>query len=637
MSDNINVPVTPVVETPATAVVETPATAVVETPTVPVVETPTTAVVETPTVPVVETPEVKGQQFNDASYFQYQQGLFYEFLADCLVKWVADVRSAAKPNEQNVQQDASNPESQKQIRSFIDTWTYALYTRGIKRRRITYGPDLPDLSGVQSVDELPNASDLRAQHVIGQSPEADVAYLAAAKSGNAFQRVFYGTSSSVLLQFYYDKQAPGFVKTDPLTMFCRHVVFDLNSMSIISVGMPGALSYDAFMTSQGSDGVSIEEFLEGTMLVYNQRLGHFGQQSVVATQTANDEPSTSPGQHTSQPQHDWALSTRRKLGTSFFNNPGKTFDQMFRDNNTAAGTEFGDLDYLADKALVFNLEHAENRVVNPVITNRNTLVAAYQLPTDFSVVRESVGSILNAVFNAGCSQQPNSTDQPIDYSGLLKHAVMSHAVVAEVKQLSIQTVANDLTTHGVKGLRIPTRLFVYHGTDPLTVVNSMVANMDQYMAGVMLKTAGETRRTKVRNPTHYELLQIKGSGPITISDRNKHNLFKVYWNLRQRGPEAIQQFLDVFDNKTATYKNIFTWYDVLISGMNYQLFQEYHNVFVRKSMAAQSISYAFKPLCGELHKLYKSTRQPVTRDTVIQFISKLEHNQVYWRLFGIDA
>lgn len=598
---------------------------------------------------VMETP-VMQPQFNDASYFQYQQGLFYELLADCLVKWVADVKQASAKSqsetnsETSVNSDTSHVTQIKQIRSFIDTWTYALYTRGIKRRRITYGPDLPDLSSVQSVDSLPNVVELRAQGVVGQSPESDAAYLAAVKSGNAFQRVFYGNTSSALLQFYYDKQASGFVKSDPLTMFCRHVVFDLNSMSIISVGMPGALSYDAFMTSQGSDGVSIEEFLEGTMLVYNQRLGQFGQQSVTTMESStSDETSSAPA----QPQHDWALSTRRKLGTSFFNNPGKTFDQMFRENNTAAGTEFGDLDYLANKALVFNLEHEENRVVNPITNNRNTLVAAYQLPEDFNTVRTSVQGVLNAVFNAGVAQTKSadvSADAddhtqtvPVNNSEMLKHAVMSHAAVAEVKQLHVDQVIGDLVRRGVKGLRSPTRLFVYHGTDPLTVVNSMVANMDKYMAGVILKTAGETRRTKVRNPVHYELLSIKGSGPITISDRNKHNLFKVYWNLRQHGPDAIQQFLDVFDNKSATYKNIFTWYDVLISGMNHQLFQEYHNVFVRKTMQAQAISYAFKPLCGELHKLYKANRQPITRDSVIQFVAKLEHNQIYWRLFGIDA
>jgi hypothetical protein len=575
------------------------------------------------------------QQFNNSSYFQYQQGLFYELLADCLCKWVDQVKSAAAAAA------ASTPTTsveKPQIRSFIDTWTYALYTRGIKRRVSTYGPDLPDLSGVQTVDELPDAAQLRAQGVIGHSPEADAAYLAAAKSGNAFQRVFYGRSSSVLLQFYYDKQSPAFVKTDPLTMFCRHLVFDLNSMSIISVGVPGALSYDAFMSSQGSDGVCIEEFLEGTMVVYNQRLGLFGQQSV-ASQEPSADPLGNPDSNATQkqPQHDWALSTRRKLGTSFFNNPGKTFDQMFRENNTSTGTEFGDLDYLADKVLVFNVEHTENRVVNPQITNRNTLVAVYQLPTNFDAVRVSVGGILNAVFSVGVLQTPQNTAEPTEYASQLKYAVMAHAATAEIKQLPIQMVVDDLAQLSVKGLRTPTRLFVYHGTDPLAVVNSMIANMDKYMPGVVLKSVGETHRTKVRNPAHYELLKIKGSGPITISDRNKHNLFKVYWNLRQRGPDAVQQFLDVFDNKSATYKNIFTWYDVLISGMNHQLFQEYHNVFVRKSMPAQSISYAFKPLCGELHKIYKAGRQPVTRDTVIQFVGKLEHNQVYWRLFGIDA
>ena len=569
------------------------------------------------------------QQINDASYFQYQQGLFYGFLNECLLGWVKTIKCAAT---------AESP----QIRSFIDTWSYALYQRGIKRRVVGYGPDLLDFSNINSVDELSNVAELRAQGVIGSSDEQDAAYLAAAKSGNAFQRVFYGRTSSALLQFYYDKSANGFNKADPLTMFCRHLVFDLNTMSIVSVGLPGAISYDAFNTSIGTDGISIEEFLEGTMVVYNQRLSQFGLQSVSSQQQydVDEQAASTPGDK--KPQNDWALSTRRKLGTSFFNNPGKSFDQMFRENNTATGTEFGDLDYLANKVLVFNIEHAENRVVNPNTTNRNTLVAAYQLPQDFNHVRASVGNILNAVFSAGVQTTTRKDAETQDaetqqQANMLSQAIMTHAALCEIKQLPVADVITNLSAQGVNGLRAPTRLFVYHGTDPLTVINSMITNMDQYMAGVILKTAGETRRTKVRNPVHYELLKIKGSGPITISDRNKHNLFKVYWNLRQRGPDAIQQFLDVFDNKSATYKNIFTWYDILISGMNHQLFQEYHNVFVRKSMPAQAISYAFKPLCGELHKIYKTEHKPITRDSVIQFVSKLEHNQVYWRLFGIDA
>lgn len=590
------------------------------------------------------------QEINDASYFQYQQGLFYGLLNESLLSWVQQIKCAAG----TIASASSDPNLQ--IRSFIDTWCYALYQRGIKRRIVTYGSDLPDFSSIASVDELPNIAELRAQGVIGSSLEQDAAYLSAAKSGNAFQRVFYGRTSSALLQFYYDKSANGFNKTDPLTMFCRHLVFDLNSMSIVSIGLPGALSYDTFNTSIGSDGVSIEEYLEGTMVVYNQRLAQFGLQSVSAQQLDTDEQMLStPGDK--KPQNDWALSTRRKLGTSFFNNPGKSFDQMFRENNQSAGTEFGDIDYLADKVLVFNIEHAENRVVNPVITNRNTIVACYQLPADFNLVRASVSNLLNVVFNVGTQGQDqvepvtvcddnDGASLPVSentetiekkLADLLYQTVMGHAAVCEIRQILVSNVINDLTVQGVKGLRAPTRLFVYHGTNPQTVIQSMITNMDQYMAGVILKTAGETRRTKVRNPAHYELLKIKGSGPITISDRNKHNLFKVYWNLRQRGPDAIQQFLDVFDNKSATYKNIFTWYDILISGMNHQLFQEYHNVFVRKSMPAQAISYAFKPLCGELHKIYKAEHKPITRDSVIQFVVKLEHNQVYWRLFGIDA
>lgn len=636
-------------DTPSDVPTDTPADAPTDTPADAPTDTPADAPTDTHT-PVTNSVDASTEsvhtKYNDASYFQYQQRLFYELFADCLVNWIIDINKPVV---------ADKP---VQIKSFIETWTYALYTRGIKRRRITYGQNLPDLSTIETVDELPNIVELREQNIVGQSMEADAKYLLAVKSGNAFQQLFYGTSSSVLLQFYYDKRAPGFNKSDPLTMFCRHIVFDLNSLSIISTGLPGAIDYDNFIMSQGSDGICIEEFLEGTMLVYNQRLGQFGQQSVTTTSEQSIEPESNQKPTATVAQNDWALSTRRKLGTSFFNNPGKTFDQMFNDNNVIAHTDLTQIpcvDYLDDKVLVFNLEHSENRVVNPITNNRNTLVAVYQLPGDFNNVQKSVNSLLNIAFNAhmantSSSPSPSYSPSPslspsLDlrsdtlemlYDGL-KQIVMAHALVAEIKQLNVQAVVTDLMRLGVKGLNVPTRLFTYHGTEPLTVINSMIKNMDQYMAGVMLKTANETRRSKIRNPVHYNLLRIKGTRPITISDRNKHNLFEVYWNLRQRGLDAIQQFLEVFDNNLATYKNIFTWYEVLINGMNHQLFQEYHNVFVRKSMLPHAISYAFKPLCGELHKIYKTTRIPVSRDTVTQFITKLDHNQVYWRLFGIDA
>ena len=167
-------------------------------------------------------------------------------------------------------------------------------------------------------------------------------------------------------------------------------------------------------------------------------------------------------------------------------------------------------------------------------------------------------------------------------------------------------------------------------------ITALIAGMDEYCPGVMIKADGGLR-TKVRNPKYTELLTLKGNTPISIHSQNKKNLFKLFWQLRQAGPEHIAKFLDVFDTSAKHYTFIFDWYKNCTHQMTQNLYTEYMTVFVEKKRHASTIPYEFKPLIGELHKLYNATKQPTTKSRVIEFVNGMKWHQVYWRIFGVDS
>ena len=241
----------------------------------------------------------------------------------------------------------------REWKSFADYWTYALYRDcGVKRRYHRYGDDLV-------------ADD--------------------SESGKYLVK-FFGKSRGLLIQLFYDKSLPGYNKGNPVTQLCRHLVFDMNSMSIISLGVTKSLSTDVFEAMVGCNPhveesnnkvpVTVEKFLEGTMVVYNPRLAAF-KMSAISKQHEDEGDEGIPQTE----GKSWAVSTRKALGTSFFNNPGKTFQNMFDENMTAQGIDLSKLDdaYAQSHVFVFNTEHMENRIIHPAPKNLNTLVAVYKL------------------------------------------------------------------------------------------------------------------------------------------------------------------------------------------------------------------------------------------------------------------
>ena len=527
------------------------------------------------------------------TYLQSQITEFYQFLFACMVEW-----NRFRQVEDTSQGEFSKIKPKKKFRSFMDYWSYRLYGNfGLKRRIFKYGDDL----GESSTD---------------------------------LEKAFYGGSRHLLMQFFYDKSIPSYGKGKSISQLCRHLVFDINSMSIVSLGITKSIDVEEFKDELNvGDKVDIEEFLEGTMIIYNPRLALFNKEVQESekveegTETVVEEGNKKVVRCPRRKRH-FQISTRRSMGTSYFNNPGFSFQDMWNDTNEVTENDFSSLplDTWKQYGLVFTLQHPENRIVSPDIEKRNVLVGSYK----FRDTEES-----ETKFNAIFSDIGNLGDDGVKSKFETEFLGMVEGMVEVVPVTEMKTQLQDANIN-VDIPKVLGNVEFVSKEDFDVKVSEFIEKCDQFDIGVILRHSGSGKRSKVRNTDYTELMDLKGSGPITVSDKNKKQLFKVYWKLRQRKDKSIKKFLQIFDNEERVYTNIFDWYKNCIHDLTHKLFVEYLNAFVDKKKERAEIPFEFKPLCGELHKLYMNSREPTTKEKVIQFMNNLPFHQVYWRIFGLD-
>lgn len=468
-------------------------------------------------------------------------------------------------------------------RNFLEYWTYTLFRDyGIKRKIHKYG----------ETSESEYETDL--------------------------ERKIFGDNKKLLIQFYYNKGSKSYDKTKLITQLCRHMLFDFASFSIVSLGVTKSVELETMfnsipaITDEGHRNLVIEEFREGTMLVYNPSLNQFNYKIIqrdVDEETENSER---------QIRH-FETSTRRKIGTSYFNNPGMTFQQMFYDNNSSNNLNWDIIpNVIKEKyCFVFNVEHNENRIVSPFTINRNTLVAVYQLKK-----RKDNLSILTDLIR---------NDEISDDNEFMK---LRQDVITEIPPFMISQLFQS--TYG-QTVNIPKVISPFQGTykDLQRYTSNIISQQGKYDIGIVVKDMYSGLRSKVRNPSYSFLLELKGHLPMSLNEANNANLFRLWWRLKNT--RKIKKFLSVFETKSGEYEKLFrSYYDKLIA-MTQNLFDVYQSVFLRHEMHARDIEYKFKPMCGDLHKAYMAEQRGRTKKDVVEYINSREWFQIYWRLFGLST
>lgn len=465
-------------------------------------------------------------------------------------------------------------------RNFIEYFTYCLYKEyGIKRKINKYN--------VMTEEELLAMSD--------------------------DEKKIFGDNKYLLIQFYYEKSLTSYDKKNSIVQLCRHMLFDVASFSIVSLGITKSLDInDMFnelppINEYGHKHVIIEKLYEGSMLVYNKGLSKFNYDIIHEGDTDDDN------YHASK---QFEISTRRKIGTSYFNNPGKTFNDMFNENNQLSGLDLSKIDesFLSDYCLVFNVEHNDNRIVNPNTRNFNTLVGVYKLP---KITNNVIIDFINNKYYT-------------DFKNVL------YFVYNNITECSVFTFADKVFTDYHQSFNVPEVIQPFIGD--IHGLNQLLQNMSQYLstydAGFMVLDYYSCTHAKYRNQSYKELLELKGHYPIGLNEKNKYNLFKLWWRLRNN--KSINKFLSVFETSNGEYRNLFNSFYRLLVDLTNNLFTTYQHAFVKRLMPKQNIPYIFKPLCGDLHKNYLKKGAGIMLNDVITYVNSLTPSKLYWRLYYVE-
>ena len=489
---------------------------------------------------------------------------------------------------------------------------------------------------------------------------------------------------------YYSKTAKGYKNTDPITMLCRHMLLDLNSMRIMSLGIPKAVKLDAFCNTYSIDKTNPETnynvitntetktktetknekyrlyyFSEGTMMTYNPSLKKYNI-TIVNTESDNDDDDDDDeykyNDDTEMKQlenkltekldldknieikfnNQFMYSTRKVLGTGSFGS-NKSFLDMFEENNNVYNTKLDDIptSLIKDTVLVFNIEHPENNIISTIKRNTNTLCAVFRFKSE-ALSQDEFNNITSVMYTSELSPETISTI----YDGF---KTLGNNMVTQIQVANYKKYLSDNNVNINFYLPKIVKSFenVSASTDPKSIkeqinVNTfsieqlehIVNKKSKFFHGYILYGVnGE--RTKITNKKYKDLCELKGSKPIVIDPSNIKNLFYLY--LRLIKEKNVNKFIKEFDTDivgiSLTYKQMFMWFYSLIHSYSLNLFKVYHYSFVKKTFNKPDIPYSLKPLCGDLHKMYKATHTPITNTIVEQYLFELAASKLFWRLF----
>ena len=464
---------------------------------------------------------------------------------------------------------------------------------------------------------------------------------------------------------YYSKTSKGYKPNEPITILCRHMLLDTNNMRIISLGIPKSINIDDFCNTYEIDKTKFEtnssnveldvrklktrvyKFSEGTMLTYNPSLKKYNITEPLDFNYDADattlEATTLEKTIATSFNHQFIYCTRKVIGTGRFNG-SKTFLEMFDENNSIANTNLYNIPepIMKDKVLVFNIEHPDNKIISKEVRNYNTLCAVFQFKDEESS-QQAYDKIVKIVNIEDGIESSNETVSKLileAFHSLGNNMITQIQVSVFKKQvceynvnLHLPEVIKSFEKINEKGDTVITKI----EDVSIEQLQAIVSNKPKEFQGyIIYGLNGE--RTKLINSKYKDLRHLKGNKPINIAEDNIKNLFFLYWRLVKEN--KVNDFIREFDNTNEyttgfdrVYTRIFNWFLSITRCYALNLFNVYHDSFVKRTMQKTEIRYSMKPLCGDLHKLYIANKLPITKKMVEEYIFEQPDTKMFWRLF----
>jgi len=415
----------------------------------------------------------------------------------------------------------------------------------------------------------------------------------------------------------YSKTHNNYDRTNQVTKLCRHLVLDMNSMRIVSLGVEKSVSFDR----EGLDisNLEVTELLPGTMIIYNPSLKEeprFYTNSDDNVENTSENTSTSENttlddneSRTSDP----TISTRKKIGTSHYNST-LSFESYFKFNNSTTLTNVEKLNNPEFKnyCFVFNCEHTEEHITNYC---RNTLVRCYEMKPQDSVLKTFTEYI--KLFN---------TDKNTIITDDIFELHLSNHIVDIVKIVDLNKLKIKANKCNVGNLITPK----VHKFDSYDSLDEYISHIPNTVTGLSILDTSTGIRYKYTNNGYEELRELRGDLPLHVSPVNQENLFKIYYRIIKSN--NLHKFLSLFD-KSYNLMNIFAHFQKQIQIFSNKLFKFYIGCNVEKKMKKEDIPKMFGVLCYELHGIYLKSNVPTTPETVYKFIFDQDPQRIYWRIF----
>lgn len=413
------------------------------------------------------------------------------------------------------------------------------------------------------------------------------------------------------IQLFYDKKEVGYNKDDPVTQLCRSLVIDADNLRIISIGIPKAYNHQDFRDEIGEitdeTDISVQEYPDGTMIMVCPELVNYDTQIIDKVDTENEELT----ENEERVVRDIKFSTRRKLGTGYFNNSSKTFADMFKDNFDSNGFSLDTLveSYNSNYCFVFNVQHKDHRMITPGIS-KNTLVKIY-----------------NTKSNTLATQQYQSIIASLGTEGF--NEALTKYYTNMVLEIPLDEFRREPEMDKLDYIRP-----VFLANMSWESIDSYVEMMDNYQQGICL-ISPDGKRTKIRNPTYTALRELKGHAPIFLEEKNRLNIFKLFWRLRQTKGQ-ISEFCKHFDSN-GKYMIMFNDFRNEIHKFTDSVFKTYHSLNVERKITREDVPWHIWPLLCDLHKKYREEKVKIYPPVVFTYVNTLPVLRVYERVFDPEG
>ena len=227
----------------------------------------------------------------------------------------------------------------------------------------------------------------------------------------------------------------------------------------------------------------------------------------------------------------------------------------------------------------------------------------------------------STMFYEACNINMNDLDKTKFYTFVLMHPeniIVTKYCIPEIVLVSMGTVEDGLykniniyeqTLNIKKPLQFP--LF-----NNMSEIKNYVNKMDYEQQGLVIKNK-TNMRYKIRNPNYNYVKSLKG---------NTNNSKYLYHENKKK--KTIKEYLAFFPEETELYNKFHNEFIKLIRD-THNYYKLYH---IRKTIQINQMPFQLRPICFELHKIFKNKRTIITFDVVYNYINNLESAQIVFIL-----